>query len=120
MVKRPAARPVLITDAARSQDDQLRRRTHRYVLMMMIRAVCVVIFAVLISTRPPLLWVWLVLTGAGAVVIPWLAVILANDRPPKEKYRHLHKGERAAPPTPTLPEQPTSDSAPHKTIDAEP
>jgi hypothetical protein len=50
-----------------------------------------------------------------------LAVILANDRPPKEKYRHLHKGERSAPVTPSLPTQPMpDDSAPHKTIDAEP
>ncbi|HTF11175.1 MAG TPA: DUF3099 domain-containing protein [Asanoa sp.] len=120
-MKRPAGRPVLITDAAASQDDQLRRRTRRYVLMMLIRAACVIIFAVLISTRPPLLWVWLVLTGAGAVVIPWLAVILANDRPPKEKYRHLHKGERTPAATPMLPTQPLpDDSAPHKTIDAEP
>ena len=120
MVKRSADRPVLITDAARSQDDQLRSRTRRYVLMMSIRAVCVVVFAVLITTRPPLLWLWLVLCGAGAVVIPWLAVILANDRPPKEKYRHFHKGDRHPPAPPSLPTQPSSGSAPHKTIDAEP
>ncbi|GIF66926.1 hypothetical protein Ais01nite_49610 [Asanoa ishikariensis] len=123
MVKRSADRPVLITDAARSQDDQLRSRTRRYVLMMLIRAVCVVAFAVLITTRPPLLWLWLVLCGAGAVVIPWLAVILANDRPPKEKYRHLHKNkgaDKSGPPS--LPTQPMPDGSapPHKTIDAEP
>ncbi|MEV4532389.1 DUF3099 domain-containing protein [Asanoa sp. NPDC049518] len=119
-MKRSADRPVLITDAARSQDDQLRSRTRRYVLMMMVRAVCVVVFAVLITTRPPLLWLWLVLCGAGAVVIPWLAVILANDRPPKEKYRHFHKGEKT--PQPSLPTQPMPEGSapPHKTIDAEP
>ena len=119
-MKRSADRPVLITDAARSQDDQLRSRTRRYVLMMLIRAVCVIIFAVLVATRPPLLWLWLVLCGAGAVVIPWLAVILANDRPPKEKYRHFHKGDHTPPPS--LPTQPAAgpDTEPHKTIDAEP
>lgn len=88
--------------------------------MMLIRAACVIIFAVLITTRPPLLWVWLVLTGAGAVVIPWLAVILANDRPPKEKYRHFHKRDHAAPAPPSLPAQPEPGPASHKTIDAEP
>ena len=120
-MKRSADRPVLITDAAQSQDDQLRRRTRRYVFMMLVRAACVVIFAVLISTRPPLLWLWVVLTGAGAVVLPWLAVLLANDRPPKEKYRHFHKGERTTVP-PSLPTtaQTENGSAPHKTIDAEP
>ncbi|SNT32859.1 Protein of unknown function [Asanoa hainanensis] len=118
-MKRPADRPVLITDAARSQDDQLRSRTRRYVLMMMVRAVCVVVFAVLITTRPPLLWLWLVLCGAGAVVIPWLAVILANDRPPKEKYRHFHKEKGTQPSLPTQP-MPDGSAPPHKTIDAEP
>ncbi|MEV0718364.1 DUF3099 domain-containing protein [Asanoa sp. NPDC050611] len=115
-----SGRPVLITDAERSQDDQLRRRTHRYVLMMSLRAVCVIVFAVLVATRPPMLWLWLFLVGAAAVVLPWTAVILANDRPPKEKYRHFHKDEHRKGP-PSLPTQPTgNDSAPHKTIDAEP
>jgi len=113
------SRPVLITDADRSQDDQLRSRTHRYVLMMTVRAVCVVIFAVLVASRPPLLWLWLALCGACAVVIPWLAVILANDRPPKEKYRHFHKRESR--PQRSLPAQPTPGPEPHhRTIDAEP
>jgi hypothetical protein len=117
-VRRPGERPVLITDAARSQDDQLRRRERRYVLMMLIRAVCVVVFAVLVASRPPLMWLWLSLTGVAAVLIPWLAVILANDRPPKEKYR-LHRPRPGDGPR-ELPNQPAPRSAPHKTIDAEP
>jgi sterol desaturase/sphingolipid hydroxylase (fatty acid hydroxylase superfamily) len=116
-VRRPGERPVLITDAARSQDDQLRSRERRYVLMMLIRAVCVVVFAILVGTRPPLLWLWLVLTGVAAVLIPWLAVILANDRPPKDKHRLRHRPQvREEAPPRALPTQP----APHKTIDAEP
>jgi hypothetical protein len=116
-VRRPGERPVLITDAQRSQDDQLRTRERRYVAMMLVRAVCVVIVAVLIGTRPPLMWLWLALTGVAAVVIPWLAVILANDRPPKEKYRifHRHRAPDETPPR-ALPSQPP----PHRTIDAEP
>jgi hypothetical protein len=28
----------------------------------------------------------------GMVVVPWLAVILANDRLPKDRYRLMHRG----------------------------
>jgi hypothetical protein len=114
-VRRPGERPVLITSAARSQAEQLRSRERRYVAMMLIRAVCVIVFAVLVGTRPPLLWLWLVLTGVAAVVIPWLAVILANDGPPKDKHRLGHHRQKVEEPQQSLPAQP----APHKTIDAE-
>ena len=33
------------------------------------------------------------------VVVPWLAVILANDRLPRNEHRLLHRDEAAAPPT---------------------
>jgi hypothetical protein len=82
--------PVLITDAARSQADQLRGREIRYVTMMAIRAVCLILGGVLISLRVPLLGLWLVLCAAGMVFLPWAAVLIANDRPPKTK------AERAA------------------------
>ncbi|MBB2942365.1 hypothetical protein FB565_002078 [Actinoplanes lutulentus] len=82
--------PVLITDAARSQADQLRSREIRYVTMMMVRALCLILGGVLISLRVPLLPVWLVLCAAAMVFLPWAAVLIANDRPPKSK------AERAA------------------------
>jgi sterol desaturase/sphingolipid hydroxylase (fatty acid hydroxylase superfamily) len=117
-VRRPGERPVLITNAARSQAEQLRSRERRYVAMMLIRAVCVIVFAVLVGTRPPLLWLWLVLTGVAAVVIPWLAVILANDGPPKDKHRLAHHRQQTEQSQQSLPAQ--APPAPHKTIDAEP
>jgi hypothetical protein len=100
--RRQADRPILITDAQRSQSEQLRRRQTRYVLMMLVRAAIVIIGAVLVGTRVPLLWLWLPLCGACMILIPWLAVILANDRPPKERYRlanRLHRphGDAADP-----------------------
>jgi hypothetical protein len=82
--------PVLITDAPESPDRERRRREIRYVAMMAVRALCLVAGAILVSTRPPLLGLWLTLCVVGMVVLPWLAVILANDRPPKTK------AERAA------------------------
>ncbi|WP_229069279.1 DUF3099 domain-containing protein [Actinoplanes sp. DH11] len=82
--------PVLITNAARSQADQLRSRQIRYTTMMSIRALCLILGGVLISLRVPLLPLWLILCALGMVFLPWAAVLIANDRPPKTK------AERAA------------------------
>jgi Protein of unknown function (DUF3099) len=78
-------RPTLITDAARSPAEQLRTRQIRYVTMMSIRAGCLILGAILISVKVPLLPLWLALCAAGMVVLPWMAVIIANDRAPKTK-----------------------------------
>jgi hypothetical protein len=84
-VKKQPERPVLITNAARSQSEQLRSRQIRYVSMMSLRALCLILGAILVSVRPPLLPLWLILCAAGMVFLPWAAVLIANDRPPKSK-----------------------------------
>ncbi|SCF39404.1 DUF3099 domain-containing protein [Micromonospora mirobrigensis] len=118
-MKHQAYQPILITDASRSQDDQLNSRQKRYVLMMGIRVACLVVGAILVGVRPPLLWLWLSLCGLGMVLIPWLAVLLANDRPPKEEHRlagrFQPRGRDTAPPMSL-----TTQERPHKVIDAEP
>jgi hypothetical protein len=115
-VKKRQERPVLITDAARSQSDQLRSREIRYVTMMGLRVYCLILGAVLISLKPPLLPLWLLLCAAGMVFLPWAAVLIANDRPPKAK---------AGRPTPRrsdaqrqLEQQPGEEPR-HPTIDAD-
>jgi Protein of unknown function (DUF3099) len=108
-VRQQVHRPVLITDAARSQDDQLRSREVRYIVMMSIRAVCLVVGAILVGVQAPLLWLWLPLCAAGMVLIPWLAVVLANDRPPKEQHRlstRLQHSRRSDEPPRSLPAEP--------------
>ncbi len=85
VVKKQSERPVLITDAARSQGDQLRSRQLRYVSMMGLRTLCLVAGAILISLQPPLLPLWLAFCALGMVFLPWAAVLIANDRPPKSK-----------------------------------
>lgn len=111
-MKRTAA-PVLITDAKVSQEEELKRRERRYILMMGLRAVCVILAAVLVMLKVPLLVIWLPLCGLGMVLLPWLAVILANDRPPKDKHRlKRYRGNTA--PSNALPSQPSG-----RTIDAE-
>ncbi|GAB3956394.1 DUF3099 domain-containing protein [Micromonospora vulcania] len=100
MVKRQAYQPILITDASRSQNDQLTSRQRRYVLMMGIRVACIVVGAILVGANAPLLWLWLPLCALGMVLIPWLAVLLANDRPPKEQHRLANRFHPASRPTP--------------------
>ena len=87
-------RPVLITDAAEAPEKELRRREIRYVAMMRTRAGCLVAGFVLVSTKPPLWPLWLFLCILGGVLLPWLAVILANDRPPKSRAERLEDAKR--------------------------
>ena len=96
--------PILITDAKISQEQELRRRERRYILMMLLRAVCLIVAVVLVMLKVPLLVIWLPLCGLGMVLLPWLAVILANDRPPKDKHRLKRYRENTAP-TNSLPAQ---------------
>jgi hypothetical protein len=79
-----------ITNAARSRQAELRSREVRYVTMMGIRAICLVLATVLVSIHAPYLVIWIPILLFGVLVVPWLAVILANDRGPKDKYRLLH------------------------------
>ena len=95
--------PVLITDAPEDPEKELRHREVRYVIMMLTRAVCLVLGAILVSARPPLWPLWLVLCIVGMVLLPWLAVILANDRPPKTKAERLAARRRFHEATPALP-----------------
>ncbi|TDB80872.1 MULTISPECIES: DUF3099 domain-containing protein [unclassified Micromonospora] len=117
-MKRQAYQPILITDAARSQDDQLTSRQKRYVLMMGVRVACVIVGAILVGAQAPLLWLWLPLVALGMILIPWLAVLLANDRPPKEQHRLAGRFQpRSRDETPPM--SLAAEEHPHKVIDAE-
>ncbi|MCM0678373.1 DUF3099 domain-containing protein [Micromonospora phytophila] len=118
-MKRQAYQPILITDASRSQDDQLTSRQKRYVLMMGIRVACVIVGAVLVGVQAPLLWLWLPLVGLGMILIPWLAVLLANDRPPKDEHRLMNRFQQQHRDE-TPPMSLTAQERPHKVIDVEP
>lgn len=114
-VRRHERGPSLITDAPRSPEEDLRRRQTRYVVMMLIRTGCLVAGGVLISVQAPWLPLWLSLCATGMVILPWLAVILANDGPPKEKHRMRRPTDRIEPGPVALP----AAQAP-PTIDYEP
>ncbi|WP_250001604.1 DUF3099 domain-containing protein [Actinoplanes sp. M2I2] len=119
-MKKQPDRAVLITNAARSQDDQFRSRQIRYVTMMSIRAACLILGAVLISVRPPFLGVWLILCAAGMVFLPWAAVLIANDRPPKSKAERAADALAREPkPQTSLPRH-SAEATEYLTIDLEP
>jgi Flp pilus assembly protein TadB len=120
-MRRRTERPQLITDAPQSPEAELRAREVRYVIMMSLRAVCVITGAILVMVRPPLLGVWLVVCVVGAVVLPWAAVLLANDKAPRAdaKLRNrLHKQPEAPPAAPNALPQ-TQTEVPHKVIDVD-
>jgi hypothetical protein len=110
------ARPVLITDAEESLDKQRHSREIRYVSMMGLRALCLILGAILAVKQVPWLPLWLTLCGLGMVLLPWMAVLIANDRPVKAEHRWRHRARTPSPTEPhALPAQPTG-----KTIDLEP
>jgi hypothetical protein len=76
-------RPILITEAPVNADEEFEHRRKRYLLMMALRAVCIVGAASTFSISG---WIAAAFVAA-ALVLPWAAVLIANDRPPKQELR---------------------------------
>lgn len=75
--------PVLITEAEPSLEDQRRARVRRYTILMAFRIPCLVFAAIAYSTfGSALLSILIILVS---VPLPWIAVLIANDRPPRRK-----------------------------------
>jgi hypothetical protein len=63
--------PQSVTDLPEAPEDEHRRRVFQYVLAMSIRVACVI----------ACIWVrgwWLLIPAAGAIFLPYVAVVLAN------------------------------------------
>jgi hypothetical protein len=74
-----ATDPVLITDAARSYEEDLAVRKRRYKIMMGMRIPFMVLAAACYQTP------WLAVTLLVlSIPLPWVAVLVANDRLPKK------------------------------------
>jgi len=70
----------VITEAEPSYDDQLRSRRRRYVIMMSLRVPFLILATVLYQTA------WLaILVIAISIPLPWMAVLIANDRPARKR-----------------------------------
>ena len=72
---------MLITNAPESADGEFDKRRRRYVIMMSMRAVCVIAAALTYHVSILLALAFV----AGGAVLPWCAVLIANDRPPKKR-----------------------------------
>lgn len=94
--------PVLITEAAPSYDDELAARKRKYILTMGMRFPCLVLAGVFYQT-----W-WLALALLVlSIPLPWIAVLMANDRPPR-KSEEVNRYQR---------EHRTLEETPHQVID---
>lgn len=80
--------PVLITEAQPSFDDEHAARKRKYTIMMAARIPCLVLAGVFYQ-----IWWLAVLLVVISIPLPWVAVLIANDRPPRKaekvnRYRH--------------------------------
>ncbi|WP_028929748.1 DUF3099 domain-containing protein [Pseudonocardia asaccharolytica] len=74
--------PVLITDAAMSHEEEIEVRKHRYKILWGLRLPFMVLAAVFYQIP------WLAVTLLVlSIPLPWMAVIIANDRLPKKAER---------------------------------
>jgi hypothetical protein len=91
--------PVLITEAAPSMAEQHAARKKRYALTMGVR----IVFIVLAAAFYQIVWLMVICAFLGTV-LPWIAVIMANDGPPKKR---LHVNHYEARPDRVLESRPT-------------
>ncbi|WP_235946951.1 DUF3099 domain-containing protein [Nocardia terrae] len=75
--------PALITEASTSLEDQHRARVRRYIAIMSFRIPCLIGAAVAYSIWHSW-WLSLLIIGVS-IPLPWIAVLIANDRPPRSK-----------------------------------
>ncbi len=74
--------PVLITEAAPSYEDEYAARKRKYLTMMLLRLPCLILAGVFYQT-----W-WLALGFVLlSIPLPWIAVLIANDRPARKAER---------------------------------
>jgi hypothetical protein len=74
-----ADEPILVTTARQSPRDEQRARARRYLLTMGVRVICFVLAIVLVALD--VRWEIVALAVAASLVLPWVAVIVANGGP---------------------------------------
>ena len=94
-------RPVLITTAAPSYEEERRARVRKYVTLMACRVPALILAAVAYGAWHNGLISLLIV--AVSVPLPWMAVLIANDRPPRraDEPRRFRGAERRTPLFPT-------------------
>ncbi|ORB70224.1 DUF3099 domain-containing protein [Mycobacterium shinjukuense] len=105
-------RPVLITAAAPSYEEQHRARVRKYLTLMACRVPALILAAIAYGAWHNGLISLLIV--AISVPLPWMAVLIANDRPPRraDEPRRFHA--RRTPLFPTA-ERPALEARRHST-----
>src|SRR6201997_4232907 len=105
-------RPVLITAAALPYEEEHRQRVRKYLTLMTIRIPALILAAVAYG-------IWhngliSLLIVAASVPLPWIAVLIANDRPPRRanEPRRFDDVRRRTPLFPTA-ERPALEARRH-------
>ncbi len=90
LTRHRADEPVLITAAEPSQEEQFLARRRKYAIMMGTRLVCLILAASFYHIK-----ILMVLFAVAAVALPWMAVIIANDRPARRALSiNIFRGRR--------------------------
>lgn len=94
-------RPVLITRAALPYEEEHRKRVRKYLTIMSFRIPALILAAVAYNVWENG-WVSLAIV-AVSIPLPWMAVLIANDRPPRrsEEPRRFDYESRRIPLFPT-------------------
>jgi len=94
-------RPVLITAAAPSYEVQHRARVRKYLTLMSFRIPALILAALAYGAWHNGLISLLIV--AASVPLPWMAVLIANDRPPRraDEPRRFEESRRRTPLFPT-------------------
>jgi hypothetical protein len=105
-------RPVLITAAAPSYEEEHRARVRKYLTLMAFRIPALILAAIAYGAWHNGLISLLIV--AVSVPLPWMAVLIANDRPPRRanEPRRFDRMPRRTPLFPTA-ERPALEARPH-------
>ena len=105
-------KPVLITAAAPSYEEEHRARVRKYLTLMAFRIPALILAAVAYGAWHNGLISLLIV--AVSVPLPWMAVLIANDRPPRRanEPRRFDRVQRRTPLFPTA-ERPALEARPH-------
>jgi hypothetical protein len=95
------SRPVLITSAAPSYEEEHRARVRKYLTLMAFRVPALILAALAYGAWHNGLISLLIV--AASVPLPWMAVLIANDRPPRrsDEPRRFQETRRRTPLFPT-------------------
>lgn len=91
----------LITGAPTPYDEQHRARVRKYLVLMAFRVPALIIAGIVYSTTGSGWWALGII--AISIPLPWVAVLIANDRPPRKRgevphYMYGHDHDAVGPP----------------------